>query len=83
MALDSRPPPYPFFSTEAPGLVISTGYGRVRPAENLGGPASPLHCSRSSPMRKETHSQVFGKAVPEPTKLTPMPEDRARGSPIP
>jgi hypothetical protein len=38
----------PFFSAEAPGLVISIGYGRVRPAKNQGGPASPLHCSRSS-----------------------------------
>jgi hypothetical protein len=38
----------PFFSTKAPGLVVSIGYGRVRPAKNQGGPASPLHCSRSS-----------------------------------
>jgi len=43
-----RASPCPFFSTEAPGLVISIGYGRVKPAKNEGGLASPLHCSRSS-----------------------------------
>jgi hypothetical protein len=37
-----------FFDSKAPGLVISRRYGRVKPAKNHGGLASPLRCSRSS-----------------------------------
>jgi hypothetical protein len=38
-----------FFDSKAPGLVISRRYGRVKPAKNQGGLASPLRYSPSTP----------------------------------